>query len=48
MGPVKNPWNLHLNPSIEKLSDENDKKWYISGGSSGGSAASVSADIAEL
>ena len=46
-GPVKNPWNLNMR-TIESLGDKNDNSWYISGGSSGGAAASVAADIAEL
>lgn len=41
-GTVKNPWNIKLNRELV-ASD-----WFISGGSSGGSAASVSAQIAEL
>jgi aspartyl-tRNA(Asn)/glutamyl-tRNA(Gln) amidotransferase subunit A len=43
-GCVKNPWNI-LN-KIDISNDSND--FYVAGGSSGGSAASVALDIADL
>jgi aspartyl-tRNA(Asn)/glutamyl-tRNA(Gln) amidotransferase subunit A len=44
-GTVKNPYNLIRNSSRV---DDNSDEFFISGGSSGGSAASVSAGMAEL
>ena len=43
-GTVKNPYNLIRNKNLENDS----KDFFIAGGSSGGSAASVSSDIASL
>ena len=42
---VKNPFNLIRNKNINEL---NSNDFYVSGGSSGGSAASVASDIASL
>lgn len=45
-GPVKNPWSYskqYREKRKEKPRDENDSDWLITGGSSGGSAAAVSA-----
>lgn len=44
-GTVRNPWNL-LKTDIDLSPDSNE--FYISGGSSGGSAATVAAGIASL
>lgn len=47
-GIVKNPWNLsHDNKRILELEKENND-FYVSGGSSGGAAASVAADLVDL
>ena len=43
-GIVKNPYNLIRNKSV----DDNSNEFFISGGSSGGSAASVSSGMAEF
>ena len=44
-GPVKNPWNLVSPPSGKQITssplNQTSPDWYISGGSSGGSAAAV-------
>lgn len=45
-GTVKNPLNISF--GNEKLIDLESNQFLISGGSSGGSAASVSAGLAEL
>lgn len=45
-GPVKNPWSYskqYREKRKQKPRDENDSDWLITGGSSGGSAAAVSA-----
>ncbi len=44
-GTVKNPWNLRTN---KKELEENSEGFYISGGSSGGSAATVASGIADM
>ena len=43
-GTVKNPWNLAVNKNLNQESND----FYVSGGSSGGSAASVASGIASL
>ena len=43
-GTVKNPWNLTVGKPLSLESND----FYISGGSSGGSAASVAAGVASL
>lgn len=43
-GTVKNPWNLVKN----KILNDDSKDFYISGGSSGGSAATVATGVASL
>ncbi len=47
IGAVKNPWNLY-NGYRDLYDLDKDKNWFIAGGSSGGSAASVAAGIADL
>jgi aspartyl-tRNA(Asn)/glutamyl-tRNA(Gln) amidotransferase subunit A len=42
-GMVKNPWKI-----IHQIKDDDDVNFYTSGGSSGGSAATVTSRIAEL
>ena len=43
-GTVKNPFNILRNKNV----DDDSKDFYVSGGSSGGSAASVSTGVAAL
>lgn len=43
-GTVKNPWNI----ARKKLATTDPNDFYISGGSSGGSAAAVASGICEL
>jgi aspartyl-tRNA(Asn)/glutamyl-tRNA(Gln) amidotransferase subunit A len=43
-GTVKNPFNIIKNKNI----DQNTNDFYVSGGSSGGSAASVTSGVADL
>ena len=43
-GTVKNPWNLKAKKEVGGES----KEFYISGGSSGGSAATVASGIADM
>uniref|UniRef100_A0A8C5PK59 Glutamyl-tRNA(Gln) amidotransferase subunit A, mitochondrial n=1 Tax=Leptobrachium leishanense TaxID=445787 RepID=A0A8C5PK59_9ANUR len=42
-GPVKNPWSYSKTYKEKRFAGHNDADWLITGGSSGGSAAAVSA-----
>lgn len=44
-GTVKNPWNLRIR---KEAVENNSEDFYISGGSSGGSAATVASGIADM
>lgn len=47
-GTVKNPINLVVNKTSVAAADETNQEFLISGGSSGGSAASVSSGLVSL